>query len=176
MFTILLGIIGFIIVFIFGLMMGVKMMDYVQKSKEETPVEKLKNALLTLMLLTVKSDDFSKGLNLNYSGYNGDELPSLSGCSMENDCFTYIQKKEALRYTPFYTKQMEHKIEAVEKYLEKNLDTSEKVLEAFTTFLKTIEKSSEEKTPNATSADIIISIPAEPPVQDESEIVMEDVD
>lgn len=124
-YIILFGFISFVM----GIIVGLKINTYMIKSTEETPLEKLKNALLSLALMTVKPNKISK--NLNYSKYNGNELPFLSGSSIENACFTYIRRKEAFRNNRFYTKHMENKIEAIEKFMQKHLDTDDKVIKFF---------------------------------------------
>ena len=98
-------------------------------------VEKLKNALLTYALKEVYTSKFA-GLNLNYSTYDGSTLPHLSGYSLENACFSCIIDKNEFRKSPFYTKTMEDKSIAIDKFLDKHIDSDAAAVELFTDFVK----------------------------------------
>ena len=89
-------------------------------------IETLKNALLAFALNSVRSDDFD-GLNMNYKAFDGTKLPSMSGFNLNNAFNSYIISKDDLRKSPFYSKVMEDKTIAIEKYLEKQFDTDIKV-------------------------------------------------
>ena len=84
---------------------------------EVTQVDHLKNALLSLALIMTKGDDVDN-LNVKYDSYDGTKLPPFSGFSMENVCLTYIMKNPF--DMPFYSKQMDNKQQAIQKYLDKN--------------------------------------------------------
>lgn len=96
--------------------------------KEMKPIDKLKNALLSHALMLSGDVDDN---NFNYKGFDGTKLPSFSGNSMTNACWNYKLDKELFRKSMFYTSQMESKINAIEKYINLNLDTNEKVYEFF---------------------------------------------
>lgn len=123
-----------------GLLISVKIcatvLEEIKKATPYTPVDKLKNALLSFALMEVKHADVNSGLNMNYADYTGDELPAMSGCSIENACFTYMLNKDS---SPFYTKHMEQKTKAIEKYLQHHLNTDEKVLTFFQDFYENLE-------------------------------------
>ena len=101
-------------------------------------VEKLKNALLTYALKEVYTSKF-EDLNLNYSTYDGSTLPHMSGYSFENACFSYIVNKNEFRKHPFYTKTMEDKLIAIEKFLDKHIDSDAAAMDLFTDFVKKID-------------------------------------
>lgn len=112
----------------------------IQKANDDVPIESLKNALLTLALTTVKKDDVSP-FNFNYSEYTGDKYPALSGCSVSNACFSYIFNQVHYKKSVFYSPQYSSKMDAIRKYLHKNLHTQEQVLDLFDTFFeKYVEK------------------------------------
>ena len=102
-------------------------------------LETLKNALLTFALSRVCSSDFDD-FNMNYASFDGSKLPSMSGSNMNTALSSYITSKEDLMKSPFYTKHMENKIIAIEKYLEKQFDTDDKVEKFLTKFLDVCDK------------------------------------
>lgn len=116
-------------------------------------LESLKNGLLTLALTRVKKDDFDE-FNFSYSNYDGTKLPSLSGYNFSNACLSYILDIDQFRKSGLYSKPMEYKTIAIQKYLDKNLDTEEKILEFFDKFLETVE----EETENASDIEIVESV------------------
>lgn len=95
-----------------------------KNQKNIKPIDKLKNALLShALMMTGDVDDY----NFNYRSFDGTKLPSFSGDSTANACWTYILNKTELRKSMFYTSQIESKIDAIEKYININLDTNDKV-------------------------------------------------
>lgn len=102
-------------------------------------LETVRNALLTYALSRVCSADFDE-LNVNYASFDGSKLPSMAGFNMNNALSSYIISKEDLQKGPFYTKQMENKILAIEKYLEKHFDTDDKVDTFLSKFLDVFDK------------------------------------
>ncbi len=106
--------------------------------EENRPLKHLKNALLTFALLVVKRRAFDTYLDhlYNYDKYDGSALPYLSGSGVTNACFTYNVDREELRRSPWYNVLMEHKQEAIEKWLEKNLGTEEQVVAFFEKFVE----------------------------------------
>ena len=134
--TALLGLFAGIL---FGFIIGVKTVNNFYKDKidieckDYTPLEKLKNALLTFALVDIKMEDMS-GLNYNYPDYNGDKFPALSGSSIVHACYSYIFNRNAFRNSIMYSKQYENKLDAIEKYLNKNLTTEDQTTEFFTSF------------------------------------------
>lgn len=99
-------------------------------------VESLKNALLSFAIARVYRDKFDD-LNMDYKSFDGSKLPMMSGCSLTNACFTYIQDKRELRQSVFYTQHMENKIDAIEKFIKAHLNSTESVVDFFETFIKT---------------------------------------
>lgn len=103
--------------------------------EKNTKVESLKNALLSYALSQVKKDDFDH-LNFAYRMFDGTKLPSMSGCNQINACTSYIVDKQDFRKSPFYTQHMESKLDAIEKYLNKQFDTDAKVMDFMEAFMK----------------------------------------
>jgi len=95
-------------------------------------LEKLKNALLTFALIKVKRNDFDD--SFDYDSFVGDKLPTPSGMSTSNACFRYMSENVS------ESKIGEKRKIAIEKYLDKNFDSTEKVLVFFTDFLEEICK------------------------------------
>lgn len=101
-----------------------------------TPVERLKNALLSFALSVACKNDISD--DMMYGNYDGTKLPRMAGASVANACFTYILDIAEFRRTPLYTQVMEAKILAIQKYIDANLDTEQKVLDFFEKFVSEI--------------------------------------
>jgi hypothetical protein len=132
---------------IFGAMMIAGLVQYSREqdsAKDFTPIEKLKNALLTMALVTINKDDMAT-LDMNYDGYNGSKFPALSGCSLENACFTYIFNEKHFRKSRMYSNQFASKMDAINKYLQINLSTEKQVMEFFSKFCATFKKDNEGK-------------------------------
>lgn len=123
-----------------GLYISIKIcstvLEEIKKATPDTPVERLKNALFSFALMEVKHADVTQ---MHYADFTGEELPAMSGCSIENACFSYMGNKDSFRKSPFYTKQMEQKQEAIEKYIQHHLNTDEKVLAFFMDFYENLE-------------------------------------
>lgn len=99
-------------------------------------VEKLKNALLSFALLVSMNSENRKDLDMNYTNFDGVKLPHFSGCNITNACFSYITDD-----TPDVS-IMAYKQEAINKYLEKNLNTEQQVIIFFDNFADTYTESS----------------------------------
>ena len=136
---------GIMIGFVMGVFFFYILNKYLSFNKV-TQVDHLKNALLSLALIMTKGDDIDKNLNIKYDSYDGTKLPHLSGYSMENVCLTYIEKNPF--DMPLYSKQMDNKQQAIQKYLDKNLDTQSKMIEFFDAFCKKISEKTEEPKKN----------------------------
>jgi hypothetical protein len=105
-------------------------------------VEYLKNAMLAYALRGVKYASFDQ-FNMNYSSFDGSKLPMMSGYSTSNACFSYIANKKDARKNPFSSPIMEEKTDAIDRYIKRNLNTQEKVLDFFDEF---VEKFTPEET------------------------------
>lgn len=128
-------IVTFVIVFA-AICVYLYTMNKKKKDKDEDePIESLKNALLAFALLRARVKDRGN-LDLNYAKFDGTNLPMFSGCSLANTCFTYIMSHSTAG--PFYSIQMEHKMNAVNKYLKRNLSTMDQVGKLFDDFVATI--------------------------------------
>ena len=64
----------------------------------------------------------------------------MSGYDLPNALCSYIVDKADLRKGPFYTKSMEDKNTAIDKYLAKNFDSHEKVQEFLNNFVSQLPK------------------------------------
>jgi hypothetical protein len=110
--------------------------NFLLKSKPKNKsLEILKNGLLSYALLKTSNKDDLKSFNMNYKSFDGTKLPMFSGCSMINACLSYIQDKEDFRKSLFYTQKMDDKTIAIEKYLDRNFDTDQKVIDFFEKFI-----------------------------------------
>jgi hypothetical protein len=142
---------------VLGFIMGVSffyMLNQYFFVNDVTQVDHLKNALLSMALITVKKDDINNDFNIEYKSYDGTKLPPISGCSINNAYLTYIMKN------PFdwilYTRQMDDKQMAIQKYLDKNLNTREQMVEFFDSFVnKIFTKKSEEHDSDDDSISIV---------------------
>lgn len=106
-------------------------------------IEMLKNALLTLCLAKVCQNDFDNK-SMNYEVFDGTKLPMMSGVDLQHACFTYIVDKDKMKQSPFYTKHMENKVVAIEKYLYTQFDTQQAVIDAFSRFIDCIDSKNTE--------------------------------
>lgn len=110
--------------FLIGIIMGALFVYYWKYTKQKLQnVEILKNALLSFALSRVNQKDFDNW-NMDYATFDGTKLPMMSGYDLP--C-SYIVDKGDLRKDPFYTRSMEDKNTAIDKYLAKNFDSHEKV-------------------------------------------------
>lgn len=145
-FTLIVGFIG-------GFMVLKTHLKYKKEDEEHTPIELLKNALLTLAITTVKKDDVGPLGTDNYDEYTGDTYPPLSGCSVQNACFSYIFNQKRFKRSPLYSPHYSSKMDAIQKYLHKNVHTDSQVWDIFDKFFdKYVEKTfrdecKEEKVP-----------------------------
>lgn len=93
------------------------------------PLEDLKNALLAYALMNVgkEDDNFYK----DYDRYDGTTLPPLSGWCMTHACFSYIHGAHPpLNNTPLAMAKQD----AIKRYLDKNLSTTDQVMTFFERF------------------------------------------
>jgi hypothetical protein len=125
---------SFVIYIIFNLFKSILR----SKQKSNKYVEKLKNALLSYALLQIGKTD--NELNFDYSKFDGNLLPEFSGCSTPNACFTYILDKAEFKKNHFYSPRMMEKLNAIERYLDKNLCDEEKIKVFFETFVDFYDK------------------------------------
>lgn len=124
-----------LIIFGFGVYTGWLMF----KSKIETSssVEKLKNALLSHMLMRVGEIDHN---SYEYYKFDGTKLPIFSGYNIINSCFSYIMDINEFKYSIYYSIQMENKLIAINKYIKRNLNTDDQVLLYFEKYIDSINK------------------------------------
>ena len=101
-------------------------------TRRPTPLESLKNALLSYALMKHGAVDDSP-IN-NYGTFDGSVLPAFSGYSTSNACFSYIQSDHSRIFGPFPSKIMNDKHAAIIKYMERNLKTDEQVVDLFEKF------------------------------------------
>lgn len=100
-------------------------------------IERLKNALLSFALMRMCKDDIHEW-NLNYEGFDGTKLPGFCGVSLDNACFTYMRSREELKMDTFFTRYLIKKLGAIEKYVDKNLNTEDQVQAFFNAFAYSI--------------------------------------
>lgn len=120
------------------------------KYKPLREVDNLKNALLTFALSTIRKDDFDS-LNMIYNSFDGSKLPMLSGYDISNACFSYIIDKNEFKRSPFYTTGMSNKIEAIDRYIDKNLNTKEQVSDFFNDYVNHFTDKEDESKPEESS-------------------------
>jgi hypothetical protein len=141
MYTIILSSsFGTIIGFVSGFLITCYMHFYIKDENGDKPIERLKNALLTFAIISVNKDDMA-GLDFDYNSYNGSKYPALSGSSIENACFSYIFNVKKLKTSGWYSPNYASKMNAIQKYLDKNLSTDDQV---FSFFRKVCEKNKED--------------------------------
>lgn len=125
------ALLGFGTGFMIGLYYVVR--KYKNCENDSTPLEKLKNALLTFALVDIKKEDMSK-MCYDYEKFNGDKFPALSGSSVAHACYTYIFNRSTFRKSIMYSKAYENKLDAIEKYLNLHLNTNEQTMDLFEKF------------------------------------------
>ena len=128
------------------------------------PLDKLKNALLTLVLISSRKQDM-EGLNFDYDGYTGDTFPPLSGSSVPHACFSYIFNQAEFKHSPMYSAVYSKKMDAINKYLQKNVATQDQALTLFTDFHQQYVVPAFEKQyvdANATAADAAADMDTDP--------------
>ena len=106
--------------------------------RKAKPIDKLKNALLTHALTIIYANEFTKNNNQPYSSYNGNTLPLLSGSDFEMALFSYIANESDHTSNNFYSKQMQDKAIAINKFLDKNLDSDIKIILFFRQYLENL--------------------------------------
>lgn len=109
------------------------------RPQTQTRIDYLKNGLLSYALFRTRQHDIER-LNTDYEHYDGTKLPMSSGSSLSNACLSYMIPKEEFKKDPWYTKQMENKIDAINKYIDHNFDTNDKVIEFFDSMLENDKK------------------------------------
>lgn len=97
--------------------------------REEKPIgtvimDDMKNALVGVALLTIYNEKVSD--SHDYTTYNGEQLPPISGYSMLNAVTSYYSKGGE-----FKSDIMDEKLLAIEKFIAKNILSSPKDLEEF---------------------------------------------
>jgi hypothetical protein len=131
------AVLGIFTGFIFGFVTGVRSTNFYRQIEENrndsTPLERLKNALLTFALVDIKKEDMSK-LDYQYEKYNGDKFPALSGSSVAHACYTYIFNRSTFKKSIMYSKAYESKLDAIEKYLNLHLKTEDQTMDLFEKF------------------------------------------
>lgn len=105
----------------------------VSSSDPSNPLDQLKNALLTLVLISSRKQDM-EAFNFHYDGYTGDTFPALSGSSVTHACFSYIFDQAEFKKSSMYSPMMAKKMDAINKYLQKNVSTQDQALTLFTDF------------------------------------------
>ena len=93
----------------------------------------LKNALLSLLLLSTCKPDLDETCNMNYASFDGKKLPIFSGCNVSNACMSYMS-----RFLP-------HKREAIDKYLAAHIATDEQTEALFEAFLARVRMPADEE-------------------------------
>jgi hypothetical protein len=101
------------------------------RMKIHKAVEMLKNSLLTQALAVVRASDFSN--DHDYSSYDGTKLPPLSGevTDWNNSTLSYIVDLDEFRKDDPI---MEQKLYAIDRYLDKNLNTNEQAVKLLDDF------------------------------------------
>jgi hypothetical protein len=100
------------------------------------PIDKLKNALLTHALTVICATKFVKNNNINYEDYDGTILPTLSGSNFNVACLSYITDPNDNSTNKMYSRQMENKKNAINKFLDQNLDSDIKIIKFFNEYLE----------------------------------------
>ena len=122
-------IIFIIILFVVGSVLHILFIIYVKPK----PVDYLKNALLSYLLMKCKNYD--ENISLNYKSMDGRMLPPFSGYDIENACFSYIQSPYDRVFGFFPSKQNDQKNIAIDKYIAKKLNSEKDVLDIFSEFV-----------------------------------------
>jgi hypothetical protein len=109
------------------------------QASQSKPIEDLKNALLAHALVRVHNDKVEMLPISNYKHYDGDKLPSLSGCTDVNAFYSYIVPLEELKKGPFYVPMMEDKQNAITKFIEKHIKSQDDSLTFFEKYLEIMQ-------------------------------------
>jgi hypothetical protein len=102
-------------------------------------IETLKNALLSFALMRLGTVD--DGPSVAFNAFDGTKLPSFSGHDLLNACFSYIIDKDQFSRCKFYSIYMAQKLLAIDKYVNKNLNTDEQIQDFFGKFVQTFDSS-----------------------------------
>jgi hypothetical protein len=97
-----------------------------------TSVDRLKNALLSFALMNAGNVDSMP--SYNFDTYDGTTLPAFAGYDLPNACFSYLDIESVGGVN-----LLEEKQDVIHKYLQKQLDTDEKVEEFFRSFLSKLQ-------------------------------------
>jgi hypothetical protein len=108
-----------------------------RKIERRRPLERLKNALLTLALVTAQKDAIQDLPIVNYDALDGTKLPALAGSSMAHACYSYILSPRDESQHRFRNPIMVAKGRAIERCLDKNLDSDAKAYALFERFVQT---------------------------------------
>lgn len=108
--------------------------NYIITKKNRKYIDILRNGLLSYALMKVNKDDIDN-LKMNYDDFDGNKLPMFSGYNTANACMSYIQDKNDFRNGLFYSKHMENKLNAIDKYLLNKFDTDAKIIDFFDKFI-----------------------------------------
>ena len=124
------------IIFMFGCIFGIYTMsdlcvEKCENKEEDSQIEYLKNALLTLALLSVRSEDMD-AVNYDYIECNGDTYPAINGYSVPDACFEYIISNKRCKQYQYYSDKMG----AFQKYIQKKLHTREQISNFFNDFIQ----------------------------------------
>jgi hypothetical protein len=134
----------FIIIFIIiSICVGVFCQSFINLFAKPKPQDLLKNALLSYALM--KCGKVDRLPSFNYKKFDGSVLPAFSGCSTSNACFSYIQSFYHCFFDKLSSSVMRDKKEAIDKYIDKNLDTNEKVIDFFEQFTEKYSHESEDE-------------------------------
>ena len=139
--TAVLGVfLGFLIGFVTAVKTLGRFYTLEPNASDFTPLEKLKNALLTFALVDIKKEDMA-GLDMNYAKYDGSKFPALSGSSLVHACYTYIFNRALFQKSPMFSAMYESKLDAIEKYLNLHLKSEDQTMDLFKKFCeKHVEK------------------------------------
>ena len=119
-----------IIAFIFGLFICVLLYKY----KKSTPIDNIKNALLSLALAKVYKNKIDNGPI--YTGITG-KLPPFSGDTMTNAYYSYLSNPyESL----FITKHMINKYKHIQNFMLNEFNSNEKAYNFFKSYINIISK------------------------------------
>lgn len=98
-------------------------MTYIAFPKRDYRIEKLKNALFSFALLRVCESDIE--YNEDIKIYNGDKIPQFHGNNINDMCFSYLNDTGVLI--------------AINKYIDRNLNTEAKIFDFFNMFIDEID-------------------------------------
>lgn len=109
-------------------------MGSTSSSLEPTPVEILKNGLLAYLMLLEYPDSIFNSMDYKSPQFNGSKLPPYSGIDIANACLSYFSDGG-----PWKTNHSIAKLNAINRFVEKNIDTNEKANKLMRAFIKRVE-------------------------------------